>query len=129
MQGNGIGPRVAAEQPDCSGVGPQQLQQHPPRRGLACTVRSKKADDLTGAHGEIEPGERWHGAESLSQPPHCYGGRCDMAASNGGGRRLLGFRRPSRPSVAKGIERPCEVPYDRRSSRRQVAQSSPSPRR
>ena len=51
-------PRVAAEQPDGAGVGAQQPEQDPERRGLAGAVRAEEAVHLAGADVQVEPVQR-----------------------------------------------------------------------
>jgi hypothetical protein len=67
VQRGGIPPRVAAEQPDGSGAGPQQAEQHPDRGRLARAVRPEKAVHLARPDGQIQPVERAGVAERLGQ--------------------------------------------------------------
>jgi hypothetical protein len=58
--------RVDAEDLDRPAVGGQQSRDHSQCGGLARPIRTEQGVELAGAHGEVEPIDRWLG-EALAQ--------------------------------------------------------------
>ena len=54
VQGDGVAPRVAAEDSRVAGVGAQQAEQHPQRRRFAGAVRAEEAVHLARFDDEVE---------------------------------------------------------------------------
>ena len=75
VQVDGVAPRIAAQHGRRSGVGAQQPEQHPDRRGLAGAVRAEEAVHLARPHRQVEPVERARRAERLDEALHsnCIG--------------------------------------------------------
>jgi DNA-binding transcriptional regulator GbsR (MarR family) len=67
VQRHGVAPRVAAEQGDPAGVGPQQAEQDPDGGGLPRSVGTEEAVHLAGRHLEVEPVEGTGRPEGLHQ--------------------------------------------------------------
>ena len=69
VQLNGVVPRVAAEQPHGSAVGPQQAEQHADRRGLTRSVRSEESGDISRRDHQVEAVECLGSARMISTIP------------------------------------------------------------
>ena len=67
VQGDGVAPRVAAEQPCDARVGAQPAEQHPDRGRLARAVGAEEAVHLTGRDLQVEAVEGAGLAEGLDQ--------------------------------------------------------------
>jgi hypothetical protein len=67
VQGGGLPPRVAVQQPGRPAVGSQQAQQYPDRRGLPGAVRAEEPMHLAGAHAQVKPVQRARPAEGLAE--------------------------------------------------------------
>src|SRR5581483_5719173 len=67
VKGHCVGPRVTAEHPNTSGVGPGQAQQNTDSRRLAGSVWTEEAVHLALVHGEVEAVQRAHRSEVLCQ--------------------------------------------------------------
>src|SRR5262249_43598137 len=68
VQGDGVGPRIAAEHRSLSAVGLEQAEEHPDGGGLARAVGPEEAVDLPAADCQVQSVERAGLAESLRQP-------------------------------------------------------------
>ena len=67
VQRDGVGPRVAAEQPHAAAVGLDQTQQDPDGGRLAGAVGPEEAVHFALAHAQVEAVERPNRAEVLCQ--------------------------------------------------------------
>ena len=67
-RGRTLQERVAPEQPRRALVGPDQAEQHPQRRRLACSVGPEVAVDVTGADREVDVVDGGDLAVALDQP-------------------------------------------------------------
>jgi hypothetical protein len=67
VQGNGIRPRVPAQQPHLPSVGAQQTEHDPDRRGLARPDGPKEAVHLALTDGQVEAIQRTRGAKGLRE--------------------------------------------------------------
>jgi hypothetical protein len=67
VQGDGVVPRVVAEQPCGAGVGAQQAEEYADGGGLTGAVRAEEAVHLPGPDVEIEAVERAQPAEGLHE--------------------------------------------------------------
>ncbi|GAA2704194.1 hypothetical protein Apa02nite_067500 [Actinoplanes palleronii] len=65
MQGHGVAPYIAAEEPRGPGAGALQSQQDSDRGGLTGSVGAEEPGDLPGANHQIEAVERFDGTEGL----------------------------------------------------------------
>jgi len=109
VQGYGVAPGIAAQQPDLARVCPQQSEQHTDGRGLAGAVGAEEAVHLTRGDVQIQPVQRTGPSEGLHQPRDENGGRTVAAGpaaalwSGNGGHGSLPRRLP--PRLAQGGRR------------------------
>ncbi len=76
VQGHGVAPGVATEEPGGTGVAALQAEQHPDRGRLPGAVGAEESGDLTGTDGQVQAVERFDGAERLAQVGDFDGVRC-----------------------------------------------------